>query len=78
MSVPRRVDTNLVFSQESSTFEIISFLINFSLIFITKIAIFLQFFGHGSSHAQKLCSRGPYSPYFVNLTVSPTKAQRYQ
>lgn len=52
MSVPRRVDTNLVFSQESSTFEIISFLINFLLIFIIKIAIFLQFFGHGFSHAR--------------------------
>lgn len=79
MSVPRRVDINLVFSQESSTFEIISFLIHFLLIFIIKmIAIFLQFFGNGSSHSQKFCNRGPYSQCFGNLTVSPTKAHRHR
>lgn len=53
MSVPRRIDTNLVFSQESSTFEIISFLINFVLIFIIKIALLLQFLNNGSSHSWK-------------------------
>lgn len=78
MSVPRRVETNLVFNQESSTFEIISFLIHFLLLFIIKIAIFLQFFGNGSSHSQKFCNRGPCSPYFENLTVSAAKTHRYQ
>lgn len=59
MSVPRRIDTNFVFSQESSTFEIISFLINFVLIFIIKIALLLQFLNNGSSHSWKKCTKGP-------------------
>lgn len=75
MSVCRRVDTNLVFSQESNTFEIISFLFHFLLIVIITIAIFLQFFGNGS---QKLDNTGPYSPCFAKLTVSVIKACRHQ
>lgn len=59
MSVPRRVDTNLVFSQESSTFEIISFLINFVLIFIIKVALLLQILNPGSSHSWRKCTKGP-------------------